>query len=131
MPYHDRIYSITLPWPPSTNELYLYDQRTNRRYLNPKVKAYRRAVRKLVLVNMKPFLPFNEIVAIRIGAQVPDRRRRDMDNVQKCLFDAFTHGGVWKDDSLVDEIHVFRRVKKGEAKRIDVTIWVIHWEDVA
>lgn len=38
----------------------------------------------------------------------PDRRRRDIDNFQKGLFDAMTKSGVWEDDSQVDFLCVIR-----------------------
>ena len=31
----------------------------------------------------------------------PDRKRRDIDNLDKQIFDALTHAQVWKDDSQV------------------------------
>lgn len=37
---------------------------------------------------------------------VPDRRKRDLDNLFKALLDALTHAGVWKDDSLVHSMYV-------------------------
>jgi Holliday junction resolvase RusA-like endonuclease len=36
----------------------------------------------------------------------PDRRVRDIDNYLKCVFDALTHAGVWKDDSQVKRLYV-------------------------
>ncbi len=32
----------------------------------------------------------------------PDRRRRDLDNIQKPVLDAMQHAGVYLDDSQVD-----------------------------
>lgn len=36
----------------------------------------------------------------------PDARRRDLDNLLKCLLDSLKHAGVYADDSLIREIHV-------------------------
>jgi crossover junction endodeoxyribonuclease RusA len=43
-----------------------------------------------------------------ITAHPPDKRRRDLDNILKCLLDSLTHAGVWDDDSQVDELAVIR-----------------------
>lgn len=43
-------------------------------------------------------------VSVSISACPPDRRRRDLDNCFKVLFDALTHAGVWGDDSQVHRI---------------------------
>jgi crossover junction endodeoxyribonuclease RusA len=37
-----------------------------------------------------------------------DRRRRDLDNVQKALLDALEHGGVYRDDAQIDLLVVER-----------------------
>lgn len=48
----------------------------------------------------------------------PDRRRRDIDNGCKAVFDALTHAGVWKDDSQVKLMLSFfgEQVKGGAVK---------------
>ena len=38
----------------------------------------------------------------------PDRRRRDLDNLYKCLFDALGHAGVYEDDSQIDMQETYR-----------------------
>lgn len=39
---------------------------------------------------------------------MPDRRRRDLDNMPKALFDGLTHAGVWTDDSQIDDLRIVR-----------------------
>ena len=57
----------------------------------------------------------------RLGARVdvypPDRRKRDLDNVLKAIFDALTHAGVYVDDSQIRYIRaeMLDRVKGGKA----------------
>ena len=41
---------------------------------------------------------------VRVDVYPPDRRRRDLDNVQKALFDALEHGGAYGDDSQIVKI---------------------------
>ena len=45
----------------------------------------------------------------------PDRRRRDIANVEKAASDALSEAGVWGDDCQIDELHMYRceRVKGG------------------
>ncbi|EOG8346554.1 RusA family crossover junction endodeoxyribonuclease, partial [Salmonella enterica subsp. enterica serovar Montevideo] len=43
-------------------------------------------------------------LAIKIIADPPDNRRRDLDNILKAL----THAGVLVDDEQFDEIHIVR-----------------------
>ena len=38
----------------------------------------------------------------------PDRRRRDLDNVQKAIFDALEQAGVYENDSQIDHIDIKR-----------------------
>jgi len=39
----------------------------------------------------------------------PDRRRRDLDNLQKALLDALAHGGAYHDDSQIARLTIQRR----------------------
>jgi crossover junction endodeoxyribonuclease RusA len=40
---------------------------------------------------------------------LPTRRKADVDNFAKCIFDALTRASVIDDDSLVDDFHGHRR----------------------
>lgn len=39
----------------------------------------------------------------------PDRRRRDLDNLQKPVLDVLQHAGVYEDDSQIDLLITRRR----------------------
>ena len=51
----------------------------------------------------------------------PDRRRRDLDNLQKPLLDALQHAGVYEDDSQIDLL-VSRRRELATPSRVQVEI---------
>ncbi|MFA8674128.1 crossover junction endodeoxyribonuclease RusA [Escherichia coli] len=60
-------------------------------------------------------------VKIRIECHMPDRRRRDLDNLQKASFDALTKAGFWLDDAQVVDYRVVKMpVTKGG--RLELTI---------
>jgi crossover junction endodeoxyribonuclease RusA len=41
-------------------------------------------------------------IALCMDAFPPDRRRRDLDNIQKPVLDALQHAGIYQDDSQID-----------------------------
>jgi len=94
---------IELPWPPSVNN---YWRRCGARYfISPKGVAFRE------LVCLKTFNEtFNKNVrlSVDIYAYPPDKRRRDLDNILKSLFDSLQHAGLYEDDSQIDDIHIVR-----------------------
>jgi crossover junction endodeoxyribonuclease RusA len=53
---------------------------------------------------------------------MPDRRRRDLDNLQKAAFDALTKAGFWLDDSQVIDYRVVKMpVVKGGKLELTIT----------
>ena len=62
--------------------------------------------------------------AVTLVVVVQDRRRRDMDNLAKGVLDAMNGGLAYRDDSDVDELHVFRRVDPA-APRVEVAVSVL------
>lgn len=53
---------------------------------------------------------------------MPDRRRRDLDNLQKAVFDALTKAGFWLDDSQVVDYRVVKMpVVKGGKLELTIT----------
>lgn len=60
-------------------------------------------------------------VIIRIECFMPDRRRRDLDNLQKASFDALTKSGFWLDDHQVNYYSV-RKMPVVKGGRLELTI---------
>lgn len=94
--------TLRLPYPPSINH---YWRRVGHSTIISKEgRDYREAVMRLCedyRLDMR--------LAVLIEAVMPDRRRRDIDNITKALLDALTHAQVWGDDSQIDDLHVVRR----------------------
>src|SRR5690606_10619426 len=78
--------------------------RGNRRYVSAKGKEYRQAVEDAI----GTVEPLRGRLAVNIELTMPDRRRRDIDNVLKALFDALQAAGVFIDDEQIDELCVKR-----------------------
>ncbi len=52
----------------------------------------------------------------------PDARRRDIDNYNKALFDAFTHAGIWEDDSRAENVGGVGPKVRGGRVEISITV---------
>ena len=94
-----------LPWPPSVNHYY--------RHVGSRVLISRagRRYRENIQARMRNenIETASDPVELYIELYPPDRRRRDVDNSLKCLLDAFTHGGLYEDDSLIHKLTVVKR----------------------
>lgn len=119
---------LRLPWPPSVNH-YWRSRAVQRRgqkpfvnhYIGERGKQYRLDVEAAVLsqIGRPPRLTRRLLVVIE--ALLPDRRKRDLDNVFKAPIDALTAVGVWADDSQIVDLRIVR-TDVGAPGRLDVTI---------
>lgn len=101
---------LTLPFPPSLNSYYRSPNKgklAGRHLISEEGRAYRIAVLAAVL-QAKVKHAIQGRLAVTVMAYVPDRRRRDLDNMLKALLDALTHAGVWNDDSDIDALTIRR-----------------------
>ena len=114
-----KTYQITLPWPPSNNRYYRHNR--GRTHISADGVAYRHAVARVIRsarLDIRTAAPLK----IRIECHMPDRRRRDLDNLQKAVFDALTKSGFWLDDQQVDYYSVKRMpVVKGGKLELTIT----------
>lgn len=114
---------ITLPYPPSVNHYWRHYR--GRMVISREGRTYRERVRALLAPGgggdrpRKP--PSGERIALAMDAFPPDRRRRDLDNIQKAVLDALEHGGVYADDSQVDLL-ITRRCGTTPGGRVEVRI---------
>lgn len=101
---------MTLPYPPSVNH---YWRRVGPRTLiSREGRAFRTSVCALLAGGRgsgprKP--PAGGRIALAMDAFPPDRRRRDLDNIQKPVLDALQHAGIYEDDSQIDLLITRRR----------------------
>lgn len=58
---------------------------------------------------------------VEIEAWMPDRRKRDLDNLFKSVLDCLTKSGVWDDDSQVDDLRIIRAPHVGGMLKIRIT----------
>ena len=100
---------LVLPYPPSVNHYYK-NAGFGRKILGERGRDYRKAVKLLVLKqrilggNKGVELPLICEVKATVKVYPPDRKRRDLDNVFKCLFDSLTKAEVYADDRQVKHI---------------------------
>ena len=111
---------LTLPYPPTIN--HYWGQRGRRKFLTQRAKDYREAV-AVQVAEMKCHYG-EQRLSIDIDLWMPDRRKRDIDNVQKPLIDALMHAGAFHDDEQIDRLLTQRNgVEKGG--RCEVTLMAI------
>ena len=111
-------YRISLPWPPSNNRYYRHNR--GRTHISTEGKTYRDLVAEVIKTEMLD-IGVTFPLKVRIECHMPDRRRRDLDNLQKAAFDALTKAGFWADDVQVVDYRVVKMpiVKGG---RLELTI---------
>lgn len=97
---------LELPYPPSVNH---YWRRVGARTLISRGgRAFREAVCSILAV--RGIQPLDGALVVEVTIHPPDKRRRDIDNVQKALLDALQHGGAYGDDSQIVRLSI----EKGE-----------------
>lgn len=96
-----------LPYPPTLNTYYrMYN---GKMLISAKGRAYRKEVGKTLMLpsgsglkwDGKPLIGDLEVSLFFI---LPDRRKRDLDNLLKAVFDALQYNGLYKDDSKITKI---------------------------
>lgn len=111
--------NLTLPWPPTTNNLYLTVMMKGRpvRVPSKEAKVFKKAVGQICQAGrVKPFIGS---VAVSLNAYRP-RRVGDIDNVLKAVLDSLK-GYAWGDDAQVTEIHAYRHDDKFQP-RVEIEI---------
>lgn len=98
---------LTLPWPPSANNL-TSTLPTGMRVTTGQAKAYRKTVADQVTLQRVQRHVLKGRLAVEIVVREPDRRRRDIANLEKAPIDALVATGVIADDSDIDVLHIRR-----------------------
>jgi crossover junction endodeoxyribonuclease RusA len=99
---------LELPYPPSVN--HYWRMWRGRMVISREGRTFRESVCALLADGGGPRKPpSGGRIALCMDAFPPDRRRRDLDNIQKPMLDALEHAGVYDDDGLIDLLVTRRR----------------------
>jgi len=93
--------NITLPYPPSVNTYWRSIGR-GRVIISSRGRLYRQSVIQDVSELDLPILEGR--LKVTIQAWMPDKRRRDVDNITKALLDALAHAMVGRVEITIEEI---------------------------
>lgn len=111
---------LYLPFPPTINSYYKMT-RMGQRYLDKSVREFRQKVADTVN-EQAPGLCLYDPLFMEVYLFMPDKRKRDVDNYMKGLLDALTEAGLWEDDSLIDQLHIYRgEIVKGGLVKIELS----------
>lgn len=108
-----------LPLPPSVNVLY-GTARNGQKFLTSEQRQFRAHTADVLRKIAAPSLGGR--LEMSVTLYFANRRRADIDNRLKAIFDACTHGGAYHDDSQIDVLHVERVVRQGRDEEAAVRI---------
>ena len=101
-------FGIVLPYPPTANTLYA-NKIGGGRVLTQKGRIYCNDVSiKVFTQHNRAPIRMTGRLCVNMTVHCPDKQRRDLDNIQKVVWDALGKAGVYADDSQIDELHIYR-----------------------
>ncbi len=99
---------VILPYPPSVNDYWGTDWRGRKKYLKERGKVYRNDVIAIIWKQFGGRLLLRGSLRVTIGANMPDRICRNVDNICKASLDAMQHAGLYHDDNQIDDLRIVR-----------------------
>ena len=115
-------YKFMLPWPPSVNGGYRGVFR-GRILLSKKGREYKVSAKRVIDSFGLSNKGLEGRLSVKLTLEPPDKRRRDIDNYTKAVFDAITESGFWGDDEQVDRLVIEKAPKrKGGNVIVEVTV---------
>lgn len=96
---------LELPYPPSVN--HYYRRVGPRTLISREGRRYRERVG--AILRALQVRPIDGRLALAADLYPPDNRRRDLDNAMKALCDSLQHGGAFRDDSQIKDMHTHMR----------------------
>jgi len=106
-----------LPFPPSNNRY--YRNVNGRMIISREGREYAQRVAGIIrTVTDDPFL---DGIVVNIKAHMPDKRRRDVDNMLKVPLDAMQKAGLYGDDSQIVRLGI-EKIHSTQPGRLEVLI---------
>lgn len=103
----EHVITLKLPYPPSINNYY-GSLRGGGKYIKKEGKVFREVVVDSLRSYAYKKAPLTDKLRVFIEVYPPDKRRRDLDNINKALLDALTHSKIYDDDWLIDDLRLVR-----------------------
>jgi crossover junction endodeoxyribonuclease RusA len=94
--------TLHFPFPPSLNHYWRHNR--GRTHISAEGREYRNAV--AWICKEDGIKCITNKLKVSIYVQRPDKRRRDLDNLIKVVLDAMQHGGVYVDDSQIEDLSI-------------------------
>lgn len=93
-------------------------------YTPKETRAYQRLCAAMASLSMAG-LDWDDSARYSVSLWIyfPDKRRRDLDNIEKSVFDGL-NGTVWRDDSQVDHVEKWRMLDR-DNPRVELTVRVM------
>lgn len=116
-------FEVTLPYPPSVNTYWRHissGRMKGRTLISEAGRRYREAIKVSAIAEAWPRFGAEMRLRVSIDAFMPDRRRRDIDNVLKAALDSLTHAELWGDDNQIDDLRIVRKPTLGGMVRVSV-----------
>jgi len=122
---------LELPYPPTVNTMYATVN--GRRVKSAKARAYQATIMGILSISKVPDFKSHKL-SVTVWVYPPDRRKRDLSNLDKALMDSLVAGGLFDDDSQIDELRFVRKEQDPEKKgyvRVQINTFDDHkkWGD--
>jgi crossover junction endodeoxyribonuclease RusA len=111
---------ITLPWPPTVNTYWLRRPDGKGVRVSAEGVSFREHCQWQAMAQ-KANIGMAGPLVVHITAHMPDKRRRDLDNILKALLDGLTHSGVWGDDSQVVDLRIVKAPTLGGMVKVNIS----------
>ena len=111
---------LTLPWPPSIN--HYWRARNAGKFIKFYISDDAQKFRQQTIRAVSDWDMMLGPLSMRIFAYPPDRKARDVDNLLKAPMDALEHGGVFENDSQVEELYIRKMREPAPPGRIELSI---------
>ncbi len=108
--------SVSIPFPPSVNNLFVNARKGKGRFPSDRYKAWLEEAGWALKAARQ--IPLTGDVTVDIVLCPPDKRRRDIDNLAKAPLDLLVKHGLISDDSEIVEL----RLRWGEANGALITV---------
>ena len=101
-----------VPGHPVPKQSFVYDGKGRGGHTKPEAKAWQDMVRVRCRESMNMCIPAFEMmtgpVSLQLGFVLPDRRRRDLDNLSKAVADSM-NGILYKDDCQIVKLEITKK----------------------